>query len=39
MDEAEEMEELPVADDTEMDTEVGRSVHFEDLDDAEEARQ
>lgn len=38
MEEAEEMEEL-VPDDTEMETDIGRSVAFEDLDDAEEARQ
>ncbi len=39
MEEAEEMEELPGAEDTEMETDVGRSVAFQDLDDAEEARQ
>ncbi|KAI0779469.1 ribosome biogenesis protein tsr1 [Fomes fomentarius] len=39
MEEAEEMEDLPVAEDTEMETDVGRSVAFQDLDDAEEARQ
>ncbi|KAI0709540.1 ribosome biogenesis protein tsr1 [Cerioporus squamosus] len=38
MEEPEEMEEL-VPDDAEMETDVGRSVAFEDLDEAEEARQ
>ncbi|RPD57519.1 ribosome biogenesis protein tsr1 [Lentinus tigrinus ALCF2SS1-7] len=38
MEEAEEMVDL-VPDDTEMETEVGKSVAFEDLDDDEEARQ
>ena len=38
MEEAEEMVDL-VPDDTEMETDVGRSVAFEDLDDDEEARQ
>ncbi|RDX42724.1 ribosome biogenesis protein tsr1 [Lentinus brumalis] len=38
MEEAEEMEDL-VPDDAEMETDLGRSVAFEDLDDAEEARQ
>ena len=35
----EEMEELPVADDTEMETDGMRSVAFQDLDEDEEARQ
>ena len=39
MDEAEEMEDLHVADDTEMETEGMRSVAFQDLDEDEEARQ
>ncbi|KAH9942361.1 ribosome biogenesis protein tsr1 [Epithele typhae] len=39
MEEAEEMEDLPVAEDTEMETEDLKSVMFQDLDEDEEARQ